>query len=194
MLRDKGMSVAELSRISGVSHHTIHSLLKRPSASMNAESARSLLVALDALDDFLTDPKTIPLVGKVGAGAKVPEFNAYPDGGGPKILCPPGITPSEGIAAVEIEGDSMEPMYSEGDMLIYVRDAVDRVSSEIIGQRCICVDSDNMGWIKQIKPGSEPGLFHLISMNPGATTRWDVQLLWAARVRLHWPADLTKTV
>jgi hypothetical protein len=49
-----------------------------------------------------------------------------------------------------------------------------------------------MGWVKQVKAGDEPGLFHLISLNPGANTMWNVRLNWATRVRLHWPADLAK--
>jgi hypothetical protein len=49
-----------------------------------------------------------------------------------------------------------------------------------------------MGWVKQVKAGDEPGLFHLISLNPGANTMWNVRLNWAARVRLHWPAELAR--
>jgi hypothetical protein len=51
-----------------------------------------------------------------------------------------------------------------------------------------------MGWVKQVKRGSEPGLFHLISLNPGAETMWDVRLKWAAPVRFYLPAEFARKV
>lgn len=144
-------------------------------------------------DLIIEDRPTIAVAGKVGAGAQVPVFDAYEKGAGPQVECPPGLTP-HGIVAVQIEGGSMEPVYSAGDLLFYTRNSADGVPSEVIGQRCVCEDEDGMGWVKQIKPGDEPGLFHLISLNPGANTMWNVRLKWAARVRLHWPADLAKEV
>ena len=135
--------------------------------------------------------RTIAIAGKVGAGAQVPVFDAYEKGDGPQVECPPGLSP-HGIVAVEVEGDSMEPVYSAGDLLFYTRNGHDVVPSEDIGYRCVCEDEDGMGWVKQIKPGDEPGIFHLISLNPGASNIWNVRLKWAARVRLHWPAELAK--
>ncbi|MEW2911439.1 S24 family peptidase [Leisingera sp. JC11] len=133
----------------------------------------------------------IAIAGKVGAGAQVPVFDAYEKGDGPQVECPPGIPP-HGVVAVEVEGDSMEPVYSAGDLLFYTRNGHDSVPSDVIGHRCVCEDADGMGWVKQVKAGDEPGLFHLISLNPGANTMWNVKLNWAARVRLHWPADLAR--
>ena len=64
----------------------------------------------------------------------------------------------------------------------------------MVGHRCVVEDMGGMGWVKQVKRGDEPGLFHLISLNPGAETLWNVRLRWAARVRLHWPVDLVRKV
>lgn len=136
---------------------------------------------------------TIAIAGKVGAGAQVPVFDAYEKGDGPQVEAPPGL-PTTGIVAVEIVGDSMEPIYSAGDILFYSRETADGVPNEAIGHRCVCEDEAGMGWVKQIKRGDEPGLFHLISLNPGAETIWNVRLKWAARVRLHWPEELAKKV
>lgn len=139
-----------------------------------------------------SDPiPTIAVAGKVGAGAQVPVFDAYEKGDGPQVECPPGLSP-HGVVAVEVEGDSMEPVYSSGDLLFYSRNSHEGVPAEAIGHRCVCEDMDGMGWVKQVKPGDEPGLFHLISLNPGASNMHNVKLKWAARVRLHWPADLVR--
>lgn len=139
------------------------------------------------------DAPSVSVAGRVGAGAKVPVFDAYEKGGGPQVECPPGLSP-HGIVAVEVEGDSMEPIYSSGDLLFYTRDTHEGVPDDVIGHRCICEDDNGMGWVKQVKRGSEPGLYNLVSLNPGADNMHDVRLTWAARVRLHWPADLVKRV
>lgn len=140
---------------------------------------------------IIEERPTIAIAGKVGAGAQVPVFDAYEKGDGPQVECPPGLSP-HGIVAVEVEGDSMEPVYSDGDLLFYTRNGHDAVPSDDVGHRCVCEDENGMGWVKQIKPGDEPGLFHLISLNPGAINLWNVRIKWAARVRLHWPSDLAK--
>jgi len=142
-------------------------------------------------DLIIEDRPTIAVAGKVGAGAQVPVFDAYEKGDGPQVECPPGLSP-HGIVSVEVEGDSMEPVYSAGDLLFYSRNGHDSVPSDVIGYRCVCEDADGMGWVKQVKAGDEPGLFHLISLNPTGANMWNVRLKWAARVRLHWPAEFVK--
>ncbi|MGR3823839.1 MAG: XRE family transcriptional regulator [Salipiger marinus] len=136
---------------------------------------------------------TIAIAGKVGAGAQVPVFDVYPKGAGPQVECPPGLSP-HGVVAVQIEGDSMEPVFSAGDLLFYTRHTHEGVPADVVGHRCVVEDEDGMGWVKQVKAGDEPGLFHLISLNPGANTMWNKRLRWAARVRLHWPAELARKV
>lgn len=136
---------------------------------------------------------TVAIAGAVGAGAMVPVFDAYEKGDGPQVECPPQMSP-HGVVAVEVQGDSMEPVYSAGDLLFYTREAAEGVPSDAIGHRCVCEDMDGMGWVKQVRAGSEPGLFHLISLNPGADNKHDVKLKWAARVRMHLPADMARRV
>lgn len=188
----------QVARDAGVSYEQLKNLAQGKSKSTNVDDALRIAAAFSSsLEDFLdynfdkSPSLTISIAGKVGAGASVPVFDAYEKGGGPQVECPPGLSP-HGIVAVEIEGDSMEPVYSDGDLLFYSRDTHDGVPDDVIGHRCVCEDEDGMGWVKQIKPGDEPGLFHLISLNPGATTMWNKRLKWAARVRLHWPAELVK--
>lgn len=142
-------------------------------------------------DLIIENRPTIAIAGKVGAGAQVPVFDAYEKGDGPQVDCPPGLSP-HGVVAVEVEGDSMEPVYSAGDLLFYTRDAAEGVPADVIGHRCVCEDESGMGWVKQVKAGDEPGLFHLISLNPTGTNLHNVRLKWAARVRLHWPAELAR--
>ena len=191
-----GLSMRKLAEKAGVSYEQLKKINQGKTQSTNAEDALRIAAALGiSLESFMAGEfertPTISIAGKVGAGASVPVFDAYAKGDGPQVICPPGLSPS-GVVAVEVEGDSMEPVYSAGDLLFYSRNGHDSVPSDVIGHRCVCEDDEGMGWVKQVKAGDEPGLFHLISLNPGANNIWNTRLKWAARVRLHWPSDLAR--
>lgn len=192
----RGISLRKVADLAGVSYEQLKKVRQGKSKTTNVDDAQLVASALGlTLDQFLSGEfdqnPTIAIAGKVGAGAKVPVFDAYPKGDGPQVECPPGLSP-HGVVAVEVEGDSMEPVFSAGDLLFYTRETHDGIPDDVIGHRCVVEDEDGMGWVKQVKPGDEPGLFHLISLNPGATTMWNKRLRWAARVRLHWPAELAR--
>lgn len=191
-----GLSLKKLAEKSNVSYEQLKKIKQGKTLTTNAEDALKLAGAVGvSLERFMAGDfdgsPTIAIAGRVGAGAQVPVFDAYEKGDGPQVECPPGLTP-HGVVAVEVEGDSMEPVYSAGDLLFYTRNGHDAVPSDVVGHRCVCEDANGMGWVKQVKAGDEPGLFHLISLNPGANTMWNVRLNWAARVRLHWPAELAR--
>lgn len=150
--------------------------------------------------DFVTeqsDGKVQPAIsvpGYVGAGAQVDLNDPYAKGDGMyKIACPPQLTP-HGIVAVEVRGDSMEPVYSEGDVLFYTRNDDHGIPTEAIGKKCVAETEDGKVWVKQLKIGSQPGLWHLYSINPSANNMLDVQVKWAAPVRLHLPKELVRKV
>ncbi|BAQ67232.1 phage repressor protein [Rhodovulum sulfidophilum] len=136
---------------------------------------------------------TIAIAGKVGAGARVPVFDTYEKGDGPQVECPPGLSPHN-IVAVEIEGDSMEPVYSAGDLLFYTRWSDGSVPSEAVGKRCVCECEEGLGWVKVVRPGRDHGTFDLHSFNDQTPTMYGVRLKWAAPIKLHWPAELARKV
>lgn len=193
-----GKSLRQIAESADVSYEQMKKVKQGKSQSTNVDDAQKVAAAIGlTLDQFLNgdfSPKnSISIAGTVGAGAKVPVFDAYEKGDGPQVECPPQLSP-RGVVAVEVAGDSMEPVYSAGDLLFYTREAADGVPTEAIGHRCVCEDMNGMGWVKQVRAGSKPGLFNLISLNPGADNQHDVKLKWAARVRLHLPADLTRRI
>lgn len=132
---------------------------------------------------------TISIAGQVGAGARIPLFDAYEKGDGPQVQAPPQLS-AHGIVAVEVVGDSMEPVYNAGDLLFYTRDTADGVPDDVVGYKCVCEDMEGNTWVKQVRRGSAQGLFNLVSINPGADSQHDVKLKWAAKVKMHLPADL----
>lgn len=198
--KNPNLKPASVSKQAGLSDSAIRKMFEKPAASPKLSSAISIAGILGmSVEEVIaaasppppTLKSTIAIAGKVGAGAKVPVFDAYSKGDGPQVEAPPGL-PTSGIVAVEVAGDSMEPVYSAGDLLFYTRHTHDGVPDDVVGHRCVVEDTNGMGWVKQVKLGSQPGLFNLISLNPGADNMHDVTLKWAAKVRLHWPAEFAK--
>jgi len=191
---------AYISAKAGLDKSAIRKMLngesKSPKLSNAIAIANALGMSIDEIshpDRFLGAENSVPVVGTVGAGARVPVFSAYDRSTAPQVACPPGIDKA-GVVAVEIDGDSMEPVYSAGDLLFYTRHTADGVPTEAIGRRCICECENGFGWVKQVRLGSEPGLFNLVSINPAADNQHDVRLRWAAPVKLHWPKELVKKI
>ncbi|MBD3785657.1 MAG: helix-turn-helix domain-containing protein [Sphingomonadales bacterium] len=140
-----------------------------------------------------TSRAAISVAGRVGAGAEIELIDAWPKGEGLyHVACPPGLPP-HGIVAVEVAGDSMAPIYEPGSVLFYARQAMG-VPTEALGRICIAADTENRVWLKQVKPGTAPGLFHLISINPAGLNMHDARLSWAAPVKLHLPPDLVRRI
>ncbi len=194
ILSEKGWSQTRLADAVGISRGYMSQLVsgqKQPSHDMLLRLADALDVQIGEL--YRSPQPTVSLAGKVGAGAVVELADPYEKGAGPQVELPPGL-PNGGIVAVEVEGDSMEPAFFSGDLLFYTRYTHDGVPTEAIGRPCVAEDAEGKVWVKQVKRGDSSGLFNLISLNPGATTMWNVRLKWAAPVRLHWPAELARKI
>lgn len=124
---------------------------------------------------------TIPVVGKVGAGAEMHPFDDYAMGTGMDYVEAPAGCPLDAVAVV-IDGDSMFPDYWPGDILIYRRqDAIDRAN--FLYQDCIVKVTDGPTLVKRVKPGSSPNFFTLESTN--APPRVNVRIDWAAPILFH---------
>lgn len=155
-------------------------------ATAMGRSIDELIILGDSNGTYPSAGYAIAVAGRVGAGAEIIPIDDHAKGDGLyHVICPPQIAP-HGIVAVEVVGDSMEPVYFEGDVLFYTRQAVG-VPTEALGRPCICQDADGYAWVKQVKVGTAPGRYNLLSINPTGTNRLDVPLNWAAPVLLHLP-------
>ncbi len=188
----KNWTQADLAEATNLSQSYIgaiesENIKKSPSMDTLSSIAKALGVRIG---DLFNDARPVAIVGKVGAGARVPLIDAFEKGDGfYYVERPSDIPPGESIVGVEIQGDSMLPVYKHGDVLFYSRTAIG-VPSEAVGSICVCQDSDGNAWVKYVKTGSTPDRFHLISLNPLVGNMFDVALEWASPVRLHWPSDL----
>lgn len=198
-LEKSGRTVRSVAADSGVPYERLKQVARGRTSSTNADDAYRIAKVFgvsyeEFMEGAIAARPTVSIAGKVGAGASVPVFDAYEKGGGPQIEVPPQIPPN-GVVAVEIEGDSMEPVYSAGDILFYTRATHEGVPVEAIGRRCVCEDEDGHGWVKVVRQGrgDDAGpTFDLHSFNDNSPPMYGVRLKWAAPIRLHWPADLAR--
>lgn len=192
-------SLLSVANRSGVSYEQLKSLMQGKSRRTNFDDGIKVAAAFGVpVEDFLAGRLTngnhqIAVAGRVGAGATVDLTDNYAKGDGLyHIACPPQLSPS-GIVGVEVTGDSMAPLYHPGDVLLYAREAMG-VPSEAINRICVAEDHEGQVWVKQVRTGTAQGLFNLISANPAGNNMLDVQLRWAAPVRLHLPAEFVQRV
>lgn len=197
-LRETGRSLRGIAIEADVSYEQLKSLNQGKSTSTNVDDAvrvaRAFGVTLEAFySGALSRENGLPVTGRVGAGAEVLLNDGHAQGEELyRIAAPPQIG-ARPVAAVEVVGDSMEPVFFEGDVLLFDRQTIG-VPIEAIGRPCICEDADGMVWVKQVKIGTSAGLFNLLSINPTGNNRHDVALKWAAPVIFHLPKAFVKTI
>lgn len=123
---------------------------------------------------------TAPVVGYVGAGEVVLPIDDYPIGQGfEHVDLPEGVF-GEDIVAVRIRGDSMRPL--RNGWLIFYRRSQDGVPDECVNELCVCQVADGPCLVKEIRRGSKPGLYHLVSWTHGVDILEDQRLDWAGLV------------
>lgn len=199
-LRDaNGLTQEQMAERLGISV-SLYNGLENGKRRMNADYIRGAaeIFRIPPSELIADDPYPIAVAGQVGAGAQIPLEDPYPKGDGIfRVAAPAQLLrhgPPRGIVAVEVAGDSMVPMYQPGDVLFYTRATHKGIPEEDIGRPCIVEDADGNAWVKQVKRGDEPGLFHLISLNPTAETKHNQRIKWATRVRLALPAEMVERV
>jgi repressor LexA len=89
------------------------------------------------------------------------------------------------IIALIVEGSSMLPKYSDGDIIYIQRDPLVDVLESDIGDDCAVRLKSGETYVKQLVRGSEPGRFTLRSLN--APDIENVEVEWATRVLFIMP-------
>lgn len=124
-------------------------------------------------------PRTIDLLGYVGAGAETHFFGEQQRLG--EVSAPPDAT--ENTVAVEIRGDSLGSFFDR--WLVFYDDVRRPVTADLIGALCVVGLSDGRILIKKIQRSRTKGRFHLIAQH--AEPILDVEIEWAARVKNMMP-------
>lgn len=125
--------------------------------------------------EIIAGPKTVPLVGYVGAGAAA---HYYAESQGPLEEVPMPEGGNDKTVAVEARGDSLGSFFNQ--WLIYYDEVRDPPTPDMIGRLCVVGLFDGRVLVKKLMRGSRPHLFHLLSQTESPIE--DQEIEWAARV------------
>lgn len=106
-------------------------------------------------------PTTVKITGLAGAGPDGTVLFATGDGNYGEVPAPKGSTIH--TEALEVRGDSMRGLANDGWLIFYDEKELPR--EEHMGEPCVCFLEDDRVLVKTPYPGSQPGLFHLESVN-----------------------------
>lgn len=146
--------------------------------------------ALDTTPNELIVPEDegsrfkVKVGGYIGAGARIYPVSDFGIGEALEEVELDLPLPAGTVAAI-VRGDSMMPVFEDGDLIGYFRDSTDPMT--VLNRTCIVQVTDGPIYIKTLKRGSERGLFTLSSFN--ATDIEDVAIDWAAPFQFRVSRD-----
>jgi len=132
----------------------------------------------ESLEELL--PRTVRVVGYVGAGSQPRVFYGNSQGDLDEVPAPDGST--RDTVAVEIRGDSLGSMFDR--WLVFYDEVRRPVTPDLLGRLCVVGLPDESVLIKKIRKG-RGGLYRLFSEREEPIE--NVAVEWAARVKLMVP-------
>ncbi len=169
----KGIKAKTLSRNAGLGETAVRDILERENADMRVATLHALAGALNVTLDDIVGAPPVMVVGRIGAGGNV----MFVEGELGEAPRPPGV--SFKVEALEVDGTSMLPRYSSGD-IVYIAREHDGAKQEDIGDFCAVRLKSGETYVKQLAHGSRPGYFTLRSLNAEDIT--DVEIEWATPI------------
>lgn len=183
--QDLGWSMRTLAARADINYDSVNKYCRGEVLQPRGDNMQRLASALGVSAEWLRDGDlrslSFPVVGYTGAGdGWIPVEDHQPGNGMDTVEV--DFTHLDPVA-VRVRGDSMQPVYRDGEAIIgsRVRGAI---LDEVIGSDCIVLTADGRGLVKIVQRGSGPHLFRLRSYNPLHEDIEDVALEWAAPIIL----------
>lgn len=104
---------------------------------------------------------TILIVGVIGAGEEVKKTADGADTPNERVSAPEGLE-AEGLFALKVTGNAFRPI--RDGWIAYYHQASD-VADEVMGELCVIELASGERLLKEIRRGSEPGRYTLLSWN-----------------------------
>ncbi|WP_258044893.1 S24 family peptidase [Sphingomonas citricola] len=171
LMEQKGIKAKPLSKLAGKGETFVRDMLDGDDVKVG--NLHRLASALDVSLSDIIGGNSLRVAGRIGAGGSI----IYEEADGGAVPRPPGI--SGELEALEVEGSSMLPRYSSGD-IVYVEKGQRGVQADDIGDFCAVRLTTGETYIKQLAYGSRPGFWVLRSLN--AEDIVDVEVEWAQPV------------
>jgi transcriptional regulator with XRE-family HTH domain len=168
----KGIRPKRLSKIAGLGETGVRDILE----TVNDPRVGTLIKLADALEIPASSlfGTQVPVLGKIGAGGSI----LFEETDEPEMVDrPPGAAGR--LMALRVTGDSMIPVYRDGD-IIYVNRDHEGVLPDYIGEECAVHTLEGGTFLKVLALGSQPDRYTLRSFN--AADMENVELLWATPV------------
>lgn len=168
----KGIKAKRLSKVAGLGETAVRDILDKgvePRVGTLIKIADALEIPASSLFG-----SQVPVLGKIGAGGCV----LFDESDEPELVDrPPGAVGR--LMALRVTGDSMLPVYRDGD-IIYVNRDHEGVLPDYIGEECAVHTVEGGTFLKVLAHGTQPNRFTLRSFNAGDME--NVELVWATPV------------
>lgn len=142
--------------------------------------------------------RTIKVVGRVGAGAKVDAyFEQEPSDEDVLELIDLAYPTDRDFIGFRVLGDSMSPAYEENSIILVEREQpcpLDRMIGLSAAVLAYGDEGAKIRYLKRIRSGSRPHAFNLESINDRSPTIENVRIIWASPVRLIIPNFGPRTI
>lgn len=167
----------------GVEQATVSRWEKGSPVARKHQDAIAELAGMSVAEFFHSSasPRLIPIIGYVSGGESfTPVADHEPGGGIDHVLLDMGDDADQ--IGVRVRGNSMQPVYRDGDSVIGTR-LRSQSLTKAIGKDCIIMTAKGEGYLKILRRGSKAGLFTLRSYNPAYDDIEDVRINWVAPVK-----------
>lgn len=171
---ERGIKAKPLAIAAGLGETAVRDILKGKTQNVQVGTLHKLAEILDWPVSDLVGEEGVPVGGCIGAGGMILFAE---DNEGRTVPRPPGALGT--LLALEVKGDSMLPVYREGDV-IYIRRDHDGILPQYLGEECAVHTVDGGTFLKVLSAGSQPDRFTLRSFN--AVDMDNVEVLWASPV------------
>ena len=182
MMDERRLNMKELSLSAGLGETAVRDILERRTNprldTLLAVCGVLGLTIAELVEGDVSVYQKVPLIGCISAGEGWLPFDDERDTVSDTIeLRVDGGEP----VGLEVRGDSMSPVYRNGDLLIGSKQSGPRADN-LVGLDCIVLTDRNERYVKFLAKGDAPGKFHLRSYNPAHKDIPNVRLQWAAPI------------